>query len=191
MSDDWVHPPGWDPESKAKAAAERKEKTFFQKYRPCLVPLILGSVISLLAFFTWPKDIIRSDHSLSVWGVTRPAATLAWVVLGVAFTLTTGIVIRILGGISHAESNATEESERKAARRLRKWMWAFVPTILAILTFVLMIPVTSITEDGAIQSLAFVWLLMAAGLSVLILVILFVTSLFDAAEKRSRRPPLE
>ncbi|MDP6957829.1 MAG: hypothetical protein QF645_03355 [Planctomycetota bacterium] len=25
MGDAWVHPPGWDPESKAKAAAEQKE----------------------------------------------------------------------------------------------------------------------------------------------------------------------
>ena len=189
MGDDWVHPPGWDPESKAKAAAERKEKTFFQKYRPCLVPLILGSVISLLAFFTWPKDIIRSDHSYG--GVTRPAAILAWFVLGMAFTLTTGIVIRVLGEISHRQSNSTDESERKAARRLRKWMWPFVPMILAILTFVLMIPVTSITEDLAIQWFAFIWLLFATGLSVLILVILFLTSLFDAVEKRSRRPPTD
>ena len=63
--------------------------------------------------------------------------------------------------------------------------------LAAILTFVLMIPVTSITEDGTVQTIALIWLLMAAGLSVLILVILFVTSLFDAAEKRSRRPPLE
>ncbi|MDP6957827.1 MAG: hypothetical protein QF645_03345 [Planctomycetota bacterium] len=190
MSDDWVHPPGWDPESKAKAAADRKEKTFFQKYRPCLVPLILGSVISLLAFFTWPKDI-GGDYKLTIWGLSRLAGSLAWFVIGMAFTLTTGIVIRILGGISHAESNATEESERKAARRLRKWMWAFVPTILAILIFLLMIPVTLITGDVGSLGIAVMWILLAAALTVLILVILFVTSLFDAAEKRSRRPPTD
>ena len=59
MRDDWVHPPGWAPESKAKAAAEQKEKSFSRKYRFCLIPIVLGAIAGLSVAFLF-QDQIRN-----------------------------------------------------------------------------------------------------------------------------------
>jgi len=185
MSDDWVHPPGWDPESKAKAEEERKNRTFFQKNRYCLIPTVLGVIAGLIATFTKYLDYRRPEAA------TPATAALEWIGMGLALSLTMMIVIRLLDQNSKAQSNAKNEKERKAAKRGRKLMWPFVPMILAILYFVLMIPVTFLTGEPIAVASAAGFIFLAALVIVPFLAFLFISSLFDAAEKRSRRPPTD
>ena len=189
MSDDWVHPPGWDPESKAKAAEERKNRTFFQKNRYCLIPTVLGVIAGLPVAFLFTEKNYQDYRGADE--ITPVTAGLELFGMGLALSLTMMIVIRLLDQNSNTQSNAQDEKERKAAKRWRKLMWAFVPMILAILYFVLMIPVTFLTGEPIAVASAAGFIFLAALVIVPFLAFLFISSLFDAAEKRSRRPPTD